>query len=78
MYTFTAYLIAAAVAAVSVSAAQDHFAIGMASVPVPSGWHNVSVSPERTVWRSSDNTQQLTVSIMTFESEPSFEDFKIL
>lgn len=52
--------------------------IGNAEVPVPAGWQEVVDDKERINLISPDNRQQATISVMGFETSPSFEDFKRL
>jgi len=59
----------------SASAAEPFFSIGAATVSPPSGWREVKKEEERIVFRSPDDRQQATVSLMRFGVAPSLEDF---
>ena len=62
----------------SASAAEPSFSIGSATVSPPSGWREVKKEEERIVFRSADDRQQATVSLMRFGVAPSLEDFRRL
>lgn len=70
--------LAAIVSVASASAAESPFTIGSATISPPSGWREVKKEEERTVFRSSDDRQQATISLIRFRAVPSFEDFRRL
>ena len=52
--------------------------LGNAQIPVPAGWRTIVDDKERVNILSPDEHQQVTFSIMRFETSGSFEDFKRL
>jgi hypothetical protein len=60
------------------AAAQNDFAIGSAVITAPVGWSDAKKEKDRVVLRSPDGRQQATISIMRFDADVSFDDFKRL
>jgi hypothetical protein len=56
---------------------QQHFAIGNAQIVTPDGWTSVSQTDEKLVLCSS-RQQQATISVMHFDNDATFEQFKTL
>jgi hypothetical protein len=69
---------AAVVSLASSSVAASTVTIGSATLAAPDGWREVKKDDERVVFRTPDERQQATVSLMRFDAVPSFEDFKLL
>jgi hypothetical protein len=60
------------------AAAQNDFAIGSAVITAPVGWSEAKKEKDRVVLRSPDGRQQATISILRFDADGSFDDFKRL
>jgi len=54
------------------------FSLGSASIAAPEGWRQTAKADDKLVLRSPDGQQQLTLSILVFKQEATFEDFKRL
>ncbi len=53
-------------------------ALGRAVIAIPTGWTKSNDGPERINITSADGLEQVTISIMTFDTAPTFADFKRL
>jgi hypothetical protein len=69
--------LAAALGLSGVASAQQ-LMIGSAQVRTPAGWTEVKKEDARIALRAPDGKQQVTISIMRFGADASFEDFKRL
>lgn len=72
------HLIAVSIGLSGAAIAQEHSTLDNASIVVPAGWREVKKEEDRLTFRSSDDRQQATISLMQFGVSPSFEDFKRL
>jgi hypothetical protein len=50
--------------------------IGHAKILVPAGWREINKDKERITLASLDDRQQVTISLWTFDHNPTFDDFK--
>jgi len=74
-------LISTLIASVGLSSpatAQHHFTIARTEVTAPVGWRQISKTEDRLVLSSSDQRQQTTISVLRFNSDATFEDFRRL
>jgi hypothetical protein len=54
------------------------YAFGNTSIILPAGWQLVESSEDKLVFRTKDNHQQATITVMHFGVSANFEDFKLL
>ncbi len=76
MIRFVIALMVAGMCFTVTAIADDDFTLGSSSFSVPIGWTKTNKTDERLTFRSSDDHQQATVSSMSFNANPTFEDFK--
>src|SRR5262249_30408636 len=55
--------------------AQQHYSLGSSELSLPSGWRQVKRDEDKLVFRSADQRQQATVTVMHFGADPTFESF---
>jgi hypothetical protein len=66
-------------ASLSTSASpQQTYAVGNTSIMLPAGWQLVESSEDKLVFRTKDNDQHATITVMHFGVSANFEDFKLL
>ena len=66
-------------ASLSTSASpQQTYAVGNISIMLPAGWQLVESSEDKLVFRTKDNHQHATITVMHFGVSANFEDFKLL
>jgi hypothetical protein len=63
---------------VSGTNAQREFAVRSASIVPPTGWRPVQSSRDKLIFRSQDNHQQATITVMHFGVNATLEDFRRL
>lgn len=52
--------------------------IGTSTVAAPAGWRETSRTEDKVCLQSEDGTQQATLSVTQFVSNPTFEQFKLI
>jgi hypothetical protein len=79
MFMFRKFLFISILIQIGVSAmAQSETSLRSSTLTVPAGWNEIKKTEDVAVFRSTNTNQQTTFSILRFQADVSFEEFKKL